>query len=1465
MEWGGANAHIVMEEPPAAIAEEGFGENPSELHAVPRILTLSGRHDDTILSQFVRLKQFVEQRPDLNFTDICYTSNVAREHFDFRLALTVTEKEKMLKAAESYKDGKVPAGCFTGAVKRGASASKIAFLFTGQGSQYVGMGRELYETFPVFKEAVDQCAEASEGMLDRPLLEVLFAEVGSAAAKLMDQTVFTQPCLFAVEYALFELWKSWGVRPDFLMGHSAGEIVALTAAGVLNLQDGLRLIAARGRLMQALPPGGKMAAIRAEEQKVAEVIAGLEGSVSIAAINGPSQIVISGDGKMIDQLVEKFDAGGIDSTILNVSHAFHSPLIEPMLEEYESVHGAVEPGVSSVPVVSCVDGQFFDSSGNLSVYWKNQVRKPVRFLDAMETLDRQEARIFLEIGPHPVLLGMGGLCLPYENRTWLPSIRRGGDGASLMVQSLANLYVNGISVDWEGFNRPSDVKKVRLPTYPFRHRKHWIQGYPVQESLGKVDLGEDVLSTWIYDIQWLKKEFRDDIADSATTKSGKWLVFSDDSGVGDAVAKAVKKRSFDAVLVRKGTEFARSNGEFRLNPGSLMDFQKLWETVSEESDGVRGVVHLWSLDLPDTEKPSLEDLSMPQSVLLNSVANLTKAMTDSGLSGNVPVWFATRNAVVADHQQNEASISLLQAPLWGFGRVFALEHPEIWGGLIDLPSMGMDPKDMAEALLKEMLQPDGEDQVAIRSEGRFVPRLRRREKKRKRKLSFDSEGVYLITGGGGALGGRLARWMAQKGAKRLVIVSRSGGAESATAEIFERLEKQGVEIEQVAADVASKKDMEKLKKRIDAAPQPLKGVAHLAGVDKRTPISSMGEEDFQTVMAPKVQGCWLLHELAREKPLDFFLLFSSIASVLGSDGRAHYAAANSFLDSLAQYRSSAGLPATLVNWGPWKEGGMASQEDLALYERMGNLGLDPAGALSILEQAVAEGSVQTIVADIDWPRFRNVYTARKQRPMVSEIDEIGEVAPEKDKKTMTEWKKLLAEMPAEERFRTLADLVREEAARSLGYEDPEDLSNDLDFPEMGMDSLRAVDLSIRVREKLGLEESLTLYDYPNISTLAESLIAKLEIEAPPESLEKPSGDGKILGYLPEIEEDILEFYRTAWPKRPKATLESRWRWMFIDSPKRLGVPPQMWVCRESSSVVAFTGAIPVKLKVDDKEIDTAWCVDTMVLESCRNMGLGPKIMVQVNQDLPFALSLGQTKEMRDILERLGWGQVAPFETYVYALRPQKILHGKMHSVLAGTVGAGLQIVQYTKRLKTSALIRPLESRNVESFGERHDDLWNRVKNEYRCVVVRDASYLNWKYVYQPGQEYFRIEFLENDLVVAVAVIMTRDPGPNSPYSYRRAFIVDFLASLSDEKLIFSVLEQVRKKCVEMDIDSIVFELINDKLEKYLRSFGFIRRDPTRFFWLRNDETIGLDRQAIMEKANWTVLKGDSDVDRPGAH
>lgn len=478
--FGGTNAHVVLEEAPPESKKEKLLERP--VH----VLTLSAKNQKALQELVLDYQKYLTQHPDVDLADACFTANTGRSHFNHRLAIISESNLHLRQQLDSFTAIEPKSNFITGQAQTN-KRPRIAFLFTGQGSQYINMGRNLYEIAPVFKQALDDCDEILRPYLGESLLKIIYPDMGtdqSALNQRLNQTIYTQPALFAVEYALAKLWQSWGIEPAAVMGHSVGEYVAATVAGILSLEDGLKLIAERARLMGSLPSGGEMAVVFADEATIRHIAKIDYQKVAFAAFNGPENTVISGERQAIEEICAALKEAKIVTKKLEVSHAFHSPLMEPILADFRQTAASIKyndgHNGGQIEFISNLTGERLKKEDITPDYWCRHLRLPVQFVAGLQTLHTSGYDIFVEIGPKPILLGMGRKCIPEGVGIWLPSLSQGVDDWRQMLQSLAQLYVNGVSVDWSGFEQDYHRQRVALPTYPFQRQRYWLEGIGVE-------------------------------------------------------------------------------------------------------------------------------------------------------------------------------------------------------------------------------------------------------------------------------------------------------------------------------------------------------------------------------------------------------------------------------------------------------------------------------------------------------------------------------------------------------------------------------------------------------------------------------------------------------------------------------------------------------------------------------------------------------------------------------------------------------------------------------------------------------------------------------------------------------------------------------------------------------------------------------------------------------------------------
>jgi acyl transferase domain-containing protein/acyl carrier protein len=1106
----GTNAHIIVEEAPAAEAAAPSGEpdevadgddprplpdadggagGPELMPVLPGVVVwpLSARSADGLRGQAGRLAGYAAACPDVDPADVGWSLAATRSVFEYRAVVTGAGREELAAGVAALAGGRSAAGVVASTVPSDGG-DRVGFLFAGQGSQRAGMGAELHAASPVFAAAFDEACALLEAELGVPIAEVVLghgvgAADGDEAGDSMshwvpqrgrngtsspsegraDQTVFAQAGLFAVQAGLVALLGACGVRPDAVAGHSVGEVGAAYAAGVLSLEDACRLVAARARLMQALPEGGAMTAIAAGEAEVTEALAGIAG-VSVAAVNGPASVVISGDAGAVRQVAEGFTAAGRRVRELRVSHAFHSHRMDPVLDELGRVAAGLEHAAPRIPWACGVSGAL--ASVPDPAYWVAQAREPVRFADAVAALAAEEISVFIEIGPDGTLSALGPAPLPDpDSAVFVPLLRRDRPALATVVAALAEAHVHGVTVDWAAVL--GQGQRVDLPTYAFQRQRYWPDA-PRRPR----ELDQPGTESWRYRVSWVPIPIPIPDPEPAVL-TGRWLL----------VVNAGNGRDLAADCVRALTVGGAEVVVVEASPGG--DRAVLAERITgiTGESGVSGVLSLVGMD--EAGAPGCP------AGLAGTLA-LVQALGDAGVAA--PLWVLTCGAVAAG--TGEALASAVQAMVWGLGRVVALEHPDRWGGLVDVPAV-LDER--AGTRLCAVLAGCGEDQVAIRPTGIKARRLvRAPQPAGAGPKDWVPRGTVLITGGTGAIGGRVARWVTNRGAPHVVLASRSGPTATGTPTLAAQLAGSGAQVTVLACDLAERSSVSALLTRIDAVGPPLSTVMHTAGVLDDGVLDRLSASRLTGVLGAKAAAAAYLDELTADHDLDAFVLFSSTAAVFGGAGQGNYAAANAFLDGLAENRRGRGLPATSLAWGPWAGGGLA-QASQAVRQRLrgGPLPeMDPDLALQALDQALAAGDTTLAIMDVDWPRFAAAPGA-DQAPFLRDLPDIRQLAPERNTRSTTdpehnELARELASLPPAGQDQLLTDLIRTEAALALGHTSAATLAVGRTFRDLGFDSLTAVELRNRLARVTGLRLPATMvFDYPAPAVLARHLKAEL--------------------------------------------------------------------------------------------------------------------------------------------------------------------------------------------------------------------------------------------------------------------------------------------------------------------------------------------------------------------------------------
>ncbi|WP_235783782.1 type I polyketide synthase [Amycolatopsis orientalis] len=1094
----GTNAHVILEQAPETVPA------PTVPVSV-RPWVISGKTPEAVEAFAGRLAGYAGDAAGVA------AGLAGRSVFEHRAVLVGEDQADLAAALAS---GGLPAGVVRGS---GSGVERVVFVFPGQGSQWLGMASALLDESPVFAARMAECAEALRSFVDWSLFDVLVDEVA------LSRVDVVQPVLWSVMVSLAEVWRSLGVVPSAVVGHSQGEIAAAVVAGGLSLEDGARVVALRSQAIAAELAGlGGMLSVAAPVTEVGE-------GVSIAAVNGPNAVVLSGDPDALAKAKARYEAEGVRARLVAVDYASHSAHVERIETQLAELLAPVSPQTGEVPFYSTVDSRWLDTAELTGGYWYRNLRQTVRFADAVETLAAEGQQMFVEVSAHPVLT------MAIEDTVDVPvvgTLRRDEGGLARFLLSAGEAFCRGADVDWRGLLGKAGTVPEDLPTYPFQHERFWLTD-------AQPDLAVAAEST--VDARFWDAVGQEDLAGLART-----LGTSEDQQAALQAVLPTLTSWYRGHQEQAEKDSKRYGVSWQpLDPPGVPKLDGTWVVLSSIADSghpwVRGsldaitragaaVRHL-ELDEQDTDRAmlagklrtALEDGVEPAGVLslltfdenghsvhraaplgLALTVALVQALGDAGV--RALLWCASDGAVSVTPA--EAPRNPAQAQVWGFGRVVGLEHPERWGGLVDLPA---DVTDGALAGLASALgNAAEEDQLAVRATGVLVRRLLRTPAGDVPVRTWRPEGTVLVTGGTGALGAHVVRWLARNGAEHVLVTSRRGPDAPGAAELRDELAELGCRVTIVACDVADRASLAEV-----LTEHPVSAVFHVAAVLDDSLIDSLTTAQIDRVTQVKVGGTRNLHELTKDRDLSAFVLFSSFAGTTGGPGQGNYAPGNAFLDAFAQQRRAHGRTATAVAWGPWAGGGMAEGDGGELSRRHGLKDVSPELSLAILQQALDHDETFLTVADIDWERFFLAFTSSRARPFLHGVDDVRRMlasgaggdmvgagtAKNAAPASASELGARLANQPAADQDRELMRLVREQIATVLGHADAERIEAKKAFRELGFDSVTAVELRNRLNVITGLRLPATLiFDFPSpaalVAHLRKEVLGEAESAAP---------------------------------------------------------------------------------------------------------------------------------------------------------------------------------------------------------------------------------------------------------------------------------------------------------------------------------------------------------------------------------
>ncbi|MBM4254542.1 MAG: acyltransferase domain-containing protein [Deltaproteobacteria bacterium] len=968
---GGTNAHAVIEEaPPVA---------PSSPSRPVQVLMVSAKTEAAVEAATENLATFLEQAPDMNLSDVCYTLQQGRRPFVYRRAVVCTSGTEGVKALRASQFARV-----ADATNRG-----VVFLFPGQGSQYPGMGHDLYRHEPVFRDQVDQCAHYLEPELQLDIRTLLFpaAEEYEEAATQLAQTALTQPALFTIEYALAQLWMSWGVQPRAMIGHSLGEYVAACIAGVFSLQDALTLITARGRMMQKLPSGAMLAVPLAEK----ELQPLLGAKIDLAAVNGPQLCVVSGPEREIAALDERLTKQGLSCRLLHTSHAFHSAMMEPMLQPFTSLVRSITLKPPQSPYLSNLTGQWItEAQATQPEYWAQHLRHTVRFAAGISCLLDSEPSVLLEVGPGRTLCDLASQVQSKHRAQCLPSLphaREKRGAQQFVLQALAELWMTGANMDWAGFYQHERRQRVPLPTYPFQRRRYWIDpakqvtmGTAESTATGK----KPDVADWFYLPSW--KATLTPVAQlEAMPADTCWLVFADEHGLAAALAAELVRVGHSVVSVRKGAGFARKDAQtYTVNPTEPADFVTLCKDLHDRQVLPQRILYLWGTTSDNRTVRDPHDIGDYCGGLLSIVQAFTQQ------SSAQPVELL----VVANQMRDvsgETSIDPAKAALLGPLSTIPWEHPGFTCRAIDIPSPGLRTwqlPSLVTRLMSELGGPAAERIVALRAGQRWIADLDpvrleipSAEKNLRGSGLLRDGGVYVITGGLYTIGLQLARQIATMVHAKLVLTAcgptTGNGSQPSAAALapiapqLQELESLGCEVLPLHLERFDTLHLEDALRHAERRFGRISGVIHAEDMSSARLFSFIQDldptardhywnEQRQTLVA--------LTECLQEREVSFCMVMSSLASEVGGVGQVAHTTASVYLDAFTQWHhQQTACPLMVVNWDMWN----TEEDRVPAHSGLATLAMTPAEGAHAFQRMLYAGTFARILVSTTDPRLRH--------------------------------------------------------------------------------------------------------------------------------------------------------------------------------------------------------------------------------------------------------------------------------------------------------------------------------------------------------------------------------------------------------------------------------------------------------------------------------------------------------------
>lgn len=1038
--FGGTNCHMLLE----SSAEETKDSSGTEKYFPKELLCVTAHTEQALRERVSNLSIFLKNNKNYSLQDICYTENIRNTALKYRCNFVSDSIEHIIERLNNFNKVNYSLG----------KAPKIALMFTGQGCQYKNMAKDLYRCIPNFKKYVDMCSEAFYPYIGENITELIYGD--KADEKILAQTNITQPVVFTLDYSLGRLIMDLGIKPYCVLGHSVGEWSAACIAGAVELKDAARIVSQRGRLMNSLKIPGAMAAVFIAGDKLEALLKNFNKEVWIAAYNGNHQ-VISGTCESVEEFVTILEKDSVVCKRLKVSQAFHTPLMRPMIKEFEKELKTLEFKKPSIPIVSNITAEFIDNPLSTD-YWLKHILSAVKFQQSIKFIKSKGVNTFVEAGPDKILTGMASAVLMGESANILPMVNRKKDNWDVLLETIGNLYSIGTQINWKNFYKDLSYKKIYLPLYPFQRKSY-------RPKFGEKSTNSNLADKWFYRWQWTEA----DAVIEENIEEGAIIIFNESKGIGNELSRKFNREINPVYIVEPGEKF-KYDGEknFIINPGKKDDYVNLMKNVSGK---LSSIIHLWNLSYSDFNE---EELVLSRDELLQeslySIFNIAKAAKEEK-QDNINFIVVTDRAQLINKRNN------ILGPHQSIAAVLAQsideENKDITSRIIDIDIKEyVSTVEAADRLFSEFNRRlDSEGISVIRNDKTFVRDLKAFKTSMK-KIQINPGETYLITGGTSPLGGDLSRELAKQAGINLILTGRTILPEREEWEkhnydknmkekidLITNLEQMGSEVLYVSVDVTDKAEMEKLIGTINSRYGSIQGVIHAAGVLDYSSFKLLNKDTdiLKKVFAPKLQGTIITDLVTRKEPLKFFAMISSVSASKKkwSQGLGEYAAANSFLNAYSSYRNSIGAEGkTLaVNYSLWDNKGMG-----AIFGETAGNAVKAQGLRPLLPDKAAKAFIEAISVDGE----NNIHI----------IDLVKEQAVEKYESKAIRNKSFKDEHKEANyvEIKEVKNIVYRVISEQLDMVQDE-LDIGVNFLELGLDSVGA----IKVIEKLSKELKVQLY------------------------------------------------------------------------------------------------------------------------------------------------------------------------------------------------------------------------------------------------------------------------------------------------------------------------------------------------------------------------------------------------------